>query len=288
MNSSLSKVFVAICGSSLVNLSSAVKVGGFSFTAAPPRFFEFVYGINQQKFTGKNQFSSEDIAHAKSFGDDLDEVIKKAAPLTKRGCFSGGSSNHELVELKTKIDTWKATGREDLKRAAGLFYLQNHRKILKQSGLSTHPFIVGDHLDGGVQKRLRNALQIALREELFAFDPLAHPSDDAHELQTDYARKEDAFVSQLQEFMLFGFTHGFHLGFKADSPSWLANVTNAGKFFDAAAAEDFTWKAFVRGNIKDIVRAAAGASTRCFWNLPVGKKSSRKFLSAPRKFIILI
>ena len=301
MNSSLSKVFVAICGSSLVNLSSAVKVGGFSFTAAPPRFFEFVYGINQQtaiiQESGRGTFVADinpkDFkAYAESFGRDLDAAIKNAAPINKRGCFSRGSSNHELVELKTAVDAWMASrgpDREDLKRAAGLFYLQNHRKILKQSGLSTHPFIVDR--DGGVQEMLRNALQIALHEKfLLEFDLDAFQRDyaydlqeDADDLQTDYAQKEDALASKLTEFVLFGFTHGFHLGLKADSPSWFSNVTNAGKFFDAVAAKGFNWKDFVRNNISDIVTTAAGASKRCFGKVPVGKKSSRRFLKNSRQ-----
>ena len=59
MNSSLSQVFVAICGSSFVIFTSGIKVGMnpdpgadtyYSEHISPQHvdFFEFVYGINQQ------------------------------------------------------------------------------------------------------------------------------------------------------------------------------------------------------------------------------------------------
>ena len=294
MKSSVSKVLAAICGSSFVNFTSAVKVHQWDDDLFQEKsddswqpttshnaqfgdvetfevnFFRLAYGFDQS--VGDATLQTDFRKFVTSMQDRLnnsgekDEHWKIKHPELHQMTLQLSHSKLHTKENSGQID-------ENKQRDAVHWYLLNHRKILDQADLGNHAFLEGKEVRNRNEHRLGySSYSYAFRSHVrTAITTALDHWLDTHKFKNRVDKYADktfheekiGFAIILEKFVLFGRDHVWHLGLKKDSPSWLSTFAHSKMPIDG-----FNLDKVLKENIKSIIKAAAAASHRWRWSMP--------------------
>ena len=237
-------------------------------------FFKLVYGF--QNFEGDDSLQTD----FHKFVTTMQQRLNNSGKLDGHG----NIIRPELYQMKLRLDSSELHKiqfheTDDKKqRAAVHWYLLNHRKILEQADCYNDAFFHGNRVGydpdsqipnewrGGFRSHLRGAIGSVLQDW----------SDNVGSTRARNTFQDDqisGFAGKLEEFVLFGCTHGWHFGLKKDSPSWLSTFARSGMRMDGFKLHDVLEK-----NIQAIIKEAAAASHRFRWSIPGFVKQNIKGL----------